>query len=62
VLVLGKTAVMEVSETTTTLVAATPATVTPLVPLKPVPVIVTGVATSTGALLGLTPLMVGATS
>jgi hypothetical protein len=55
----GVTAVIEVALTTTTLVAATPPTVTLLAPVKFVPVIVIGVPPANTPVLGLTELIVG---
>ena len=56
----GVTAVMEVALTTTTLVAATPPTVTLLAPVKFVPVMVIAVPPANGPEDGLTLAMVGA--
>ena len=52
-------AVTDVGDTTTTLVAATPPTVTLLVLVKFVPVIVIGVFPVVGPTFGLTTVMVG---
>jgi hypothetical protein len=52
--------VIEVSLTTTTLVAGWPPNLTEVAPVKPVPVMVTGVAPVGGPKLGLTLLMTGA--
>ena len=56
----GVTAVIEVASTTTTLVAATPPTVTLLAPVKLVPVMVIAVAPAVGPEAGLTLAIVGA--
>jgi len=56
----GVTAVMEVALTTTTLVAATPPTVTLLAPVKLVPVMVIAVPAVNGPDDGLTLAMIGA--
>ena len=55
----GVNAVMDVSLTTVTLVAAVPPNVTAVAPVNPVPVMVTAVATNWGALAGLTNVTVG---
>jgi hypothetical protein len=55
----GVTAVIEVDETTVTLVAAVPPIVTPVAPVKPVPVIVTDVPPAVGPELGEIALTVG---
>ena len=55
----GVTAVMLVAETTTTLVAATPPTVTLLAPVRFVPVIVIAVPPRVEPLVGLTDVRVG---
>jgi hypothetical protein len=55
----GVTAVIEVGETTVTLVAAAPPIVTPVTPVKPVPVIVTDVPPVVGPELGEMPVTVG---
>jgi hypothetical protein len=56
----GVTAVIEVALTTTTLVAATPPTVTLLAPVKFVPVIVKGVLPKVEPTVGEMLVMVGA--
>ena len=56
----GVTAVMLVAETTTTLVAATPPTVTLLAPVRFVPVIVIAVPPRVEPLVGVTAVIVGA--
>ena len=56
----GVTAVIEVASTTTTLVAATPPTVTLLAPVKLVPVMVIGVPPLNNPEFGLTLAIVGA--
>ena len=58
----GVNAVMEVALTTFTLVAATPPTVTPLAPVKLVPVMVIAVPPVVGPEVGLTLTMVGAST
>ena len=55
----GVVAVISVELTTTTLVAAVPPTVTPVAPVKPVPVMVIGVATETGPYVGEMAVTVG---
>ena len=55
----GVVAVISVELTTTTLVAAVPPTVTPVAPVKPVPVMVIGVATETGPYIGEMLVTVG---
>ena len=55
----GVTAVMLVAETTTTLVAATPPTVTLLAPVRFVPVIVIAAPPIVEPLVGLTNVRVG---
>jgi hypothetical protein len=57
---LGTVAVIEVAFTTETLVAAAPPTVTPVAPVKFVPVIVTLVPPAVGPEFGLTEVTVGA--
>ena len=57
----GVTAVTLVAETTTTLVAATPPTVTLLAPVRFVPVIVIAVPPIVEPLVGLTDVIVGGT-
>ena len=57
---VGVTAVIEVALATTTLVAATPPTVTLVAPVKFVPVIVIAVPADNGPDDGLTLAMVGA--
>ena len=56
----GVTAVMLVAETSTTLVAATPPTVTLVAPVRFVPVIVIAVPPRVEPLVGLTDVIVGA--
>ena len=56
----GVTAVTLVAETTTTLVAATPPTVTLLAPVRFVPVIVIAVPPRVEPLVGVTDVIVGA--
>ena len=56
----GVFAVIEVALTTTTLVAATPPTVTLVAPVKLVPIIVNAVPAVSGPEVGLTVVMVGA--
>ena len=56
----GVDAVIEVASTTTTLVAATPPTVTLLAPVKLVPVMVIAVLPAVGPEVGLTLVIVGA--
>ena len=56
----GVTAVTFVAETTTTLVAATPPTVTLVVPVRFVPVIAMEVPPRVEPLVGLTDVIVGA--
>ena len=56
----GVTAVTLVAETTTTLVAATPPTVTLLAPVRFVPVIVIDVPPRVEPLVGVTAVIVGA--
>ena len=56
----GVLAVMDVALTTTTLVAATPPTVTLVAPVKLVPVIVNGAPAASGPEVGLTVVIVGA--
>ncbi len=58
----GVSAVTLVAETTTTLVAATPPTVTLLAPVRFVPVIVIDVPPRVEPLLGLTDVIVGGTT
>ena len=58
----GVTAVTEVPETTTTLVASTPPMVTALAPIKFEPVMVMGVPPRVEPDDGLTPTIVGARS
>ena len=58
----GVTAVTLVAETTTTLVAATPPTVTLLAPVRFVPVIVIDVPPRVEPLVGLTDVIVGGTT
>ncbi len=55
----GVTAVIEVALTTTTLVAATPPTVTLLAPVKFVPVMVIAVPPANTPVFGFTELIVG---
>ena len=55
----GVTAVMLVDETTTTLVAATPPTVTLVAPVKSQPVIVIGVPPAVGPDIGVIDVIVG---
>lgn len=55
----GVTAVTEVALTTTSDVTDAPPIVTPVVPVRFVPVIVTGVPPATGPLAGDTDVMVG---
>ena len=55
----GVTAVMLVEETTTTLVAATPPTVTLVAPVKSQPVIVIGVPPAVGPDIGVIDVIVG---
>ena len=57
---VGVTAVIEVALPTTTLVAATPPTVTSVAPVKFVPVIVIAVPATNGPDDGLTLVIVGA--
>ena len=56
----GVVAVMDVALTTETLVAATPPIVTPVAPVKPVPVIVTAVPPAVVPLVGVREVTVGA--
>ena len=58
----GVSAVTLVAETTTTLVAATPPTVTLLAPVRFVPVIVIDVPPRVEPLVGLTDVIVGGTT
>ena len=58
----GVTAVTLVAETTTTLVAATPPTVTLLAPVRFVPVIVIDVPPRGEPLVGVTAVIVGGTT
>ena len=53
----GVTAVIKMDDTTTTLVAATPATVTLLAPVKPVPLMEIVVDPVSGPEVGLTEVM-----
>jgi hypothetical protein len=55
----GVTAVIDVDETTVTLVAAAPPIVTAVAPVKPVPVMVTGVPPAVVPELGEIALTVG---
>ena len=57
----GLTAVIEVSFTTTTAVATVGPKSTAVAPVKPVPVIVTGVPPAVGPLVGLKAVTAGAT-
>ena len=58
----GVTALMLVSLSTVKLVAAVPPIVTPLAPVKPVPVMVTAVPPSVEPVAGVMPVTVGATA
>ena len=56
----GVTAVIELDDTTATLVAGAPPMVTPVAPVKPVPVRVTAVPPAVEPLEGVTAVTVGA--